>query len=131
GELRAARLRERVPEGALSRGVLYGAAQQPADGVLPSVDAREGCAAPRRPLRADRRAGLGLAVPRRARRTRAARADVRERTAEGGGPGHCRLPIADCRIHIAEWRLPIGARSRALSQMRMRRSLNARNAAHP
>ena len=44
-----------------------GAPEQPADGVLPSGDAGEGRAAPRRPLRADRRAGVGLAVPRRSR----------------------------------------------------------------
>ena len=62
-------------------------AQQPADGVLPPVDAGEGCAAPRRPLRADRRAGLGLALPRRARRPRAARPDVRERPAAGSRQG--------------------------------------------
>ena len=57
GELRAARLRQRVPEGALPGGVLHGDAEQPADGVLPSGDAGQGRAAPRRPLRADRRAG--------------------------------------------------------------------------
>ena len=39
-------------------GVLYRAPQQPADGVLPSGDAGQGRAAPRRPLRADRRADL-------------------------------------------------------------------------
>ena len=50
GELRAARLRERVPQGALPGGVLRGAAQQPADGVLSSRDAGEGRAAARRPL---------------------------------------------------------------------------------
>ena len=36
----------------------HGAAQQPADGVLPSGDAREGRAAARRAVRADRRAGV-------------------------------------------------------------------------
>ena len=49
-ELRAARLRERVPEGALPGGVLHGAAQQPADGVLPPGDAGEGRAAARRAI---------------------------------------------------------------------------------
>ena len=54
-------------------------AQQPADGVLPPGDARQGRAAPRRPLRADRRAGVRLALPRRAGRPRPARPDVRQR----------------------------------------------------
>ena len=67
GQLRAAGLRERLPEGALPGGVLHGDAQQPADGVLPSRHAGQGRAAPRRPLRADRRAGVGLAVPRASR----------------------------------------------------------------
>ena len=51
-QLRAARLRERLPEGALSGGVLHRDAEQPADGVLSSGHAGEGCAAARRPLRA-------------------------------------------------------------------------------
>ncbi len=36
-------------------GVLHGAAQQPADGVLSPVDARQGRAAPRRQVSSDRR----------------------------------------------------------------------------
>ena len=68
GELRADRLRERVPEGALPGGLLRGAAQQPADGVLSPGHAGEGRAAARRALRARRRAALGLGV-RRSRRT--------------------------------------------------------------
>jgi error-prone DNA polymerase len=73
GQLRAARLCERVPEGALPGGVLHGAAQQPADGVLPPGHAREGRAAPRRALRAHRRAGVRLAcVPRRGHDRRSA-----------------------------------------------------------
>ena len=84
-QLRAARLCERVSQGALPGGVLHGAAQQPADGVLPSGDARQGRAAPRRPLRADRRAGVRLGLPRRGRRPRPARADVRERPAPEAG----------------------------------------------
>ena len=67
-ELRAARVRERVSQGALSRGVLHGAAQQPADGVLPSVDARQGRAAPGRAISSDRRAAVGLGLHRRSRR---------------------------------------------------------------
>ena len=86
-QLRAARLRERVSEGALPGGVLHGAAQQPADGVLSPGDAREGRAAPRRPLSADRRAGVRLGLPRRARRRDPARPAVRERLARGGGAG--------------------------------------------
>jgi error-prone DNA polymerase len=63
GELRAHRLRERVLEGALSGRVLHGAAQQPAHGVLPSGDAREGCAAARRALHAHRCAALVVGLP--------------------------------------------------------------------
>ncbi len=54
GELRAAGLRERVPEGALPGGVLRGAAEQPAHGVLPPGDAssrtRSGTACGSRPI---------------------------------------------------------------------------------
>ena len=49
-QLCAAGLRERLPEGALSGGVLHGDPQQPADGVLSPGHAGQGCAAPRRPL---------------------------------------------------------------------------------
>ena len=86
-QLRAARLRERVSEGALPGGVLHGDPEQPADGVLSSGDAGQGRAAARRPLRADRRAGVRLGVPGRAGRPRPARADVRERPARRGRPG--------------------------------------------
>ena len=86
-ELRAARLRERVSQGALPGGVLHGAPQQPADGVLPSVDAREGRAAARRPLPADRRAGVGLGLHGRSRRRHPSGAAVRQRTAAGGRAG--------------------------------------------
>ena len=64
-QLRAAGLRERVSQGALPGGVLHGAPQQPADGVLSPGDARQGRAAPRRALPSDRRAAVRLAVPRR------------------------------------------------------------------
>ena len=74
GQLRAARVRERVSQGALPGGVLHGAPQQPADGVLPSVDARQGRAAPRRPVPSDRRAGVGLGLHGRSRRRDPARA---------------------------------------------------------
>ena len=49
-------------------------------------DAGEGRAAPRRPLRADRRADLRLGVPRRAGRPGAVGADVCERAAAGDRP---------------------------------------------
>ena len=58
GELRAARVCERVSQGALPGGVLHGAPQQPADGVLSPGDARQGRAAPRRPVSSDRRAAV-------------------------------------------------------------------------
>src|SRR4029079_15751408 len=106
-------------QGALAGGVLRGDAEQPADGVLPSVDAGQGRAAPRRPLRADRRAGVGPALPRRARRPRTARADVRERAASRSGGSDCRVPSAECRVRIAEWGLSIGAAARAVSQVWM------------
>ena len=86
-QLRAARLRERVSEGALPGGVLHGAPQQPADGVLSPGVARQGRAAPRRALSSDRRAAVGLAVPRRRRRRDPDRLHVRERLAEGRGTG--------------------------------------------
>ena len=73
-ELRAARVRQRVFEGAFSSGVLHRAPQQPADGVLSSGHARQGCAAPRRALYRRRRAALRLAVPGGYRRKRPARA---------------------------------------------------------
>ena len=66
-------------------GVLHGAAQQPADGVLSPVDARQGRAAPRRPLSSDRRADLGLGLHGRSRRRDPPRAAVRERLARTGG----------------------------------------------
>ena len=46
-QLRAARVRQRVSQGAPSAGVLRGAAQQPADGLLSRGDDREGRPAPR------------------------------------------------------------------------------------
>ena len=79
------RLRERVSEGALPGGVLHGAAQQPADGVLSSGDAGEGRAAARRAFRCrstcKRRTGCG----RSSRTADPARAAVRARVAGGGG----------------------------------------------
>ena len=73
-QLRAARLRERLSEGALPGGVLHGAAQQPADGVLSPRLARQGRAAARRAVPSDRRAAVRLAVPRRDGRRHPARA---------------------------------------------------------
>ena len=80
-QLRAARLCERVSESPLPGGVLHGAPQQPADGVLSPVDAREGCAAPRRPVPSDRRAGVGLGLHGRSRRRDSARPAVCQRIA--------------------------------------------------
>ncbi len=61
-QLRAARVCERVSEGALPGGVLHVAPQQSADGVLSSGHAGERRAAPRRPLRAHRRTDFQLGV---------------------------------------------------------------------
>ena len=97
GQLRAARVCERVSEGALPGGVLHRAAQQPADGVLPSGDAREGRAAPRRAVRADRRAGVRLGLPRRPRRPRAAGTAVCEWPAPGNRQGDRRCRAARMR----------------------------------
>ena len=72
-------------EGALPGGVLHGAAQQPADGVLPPGHARQGRAAPRHPVQPDRRAGLQLGVHGRSRRRHPPRPALRERPAAGGG----------------------------------------------
>ena len=98
-------------------------AEQPADGVLSPVDAGEGCAATRRPLRADRRAGVGLVLPRRARRPGAAGADVRQRPARRKPAKAIAAPwsrwIADDRIDGVEREC---RRSRALPEVRLRRS---------
>ena len=87
GELRAARLRQRLPEGALPGGVLRRDARQLSDGVLSPRDAREGRAAARRALRADRRAALALALDDRGRRRRPPRPALRRRAEGRGGHG--------------------------------------------
>ena len=102
-ELRAARVRQRVFESALPGGLLHGAPEQPADGVLPSGHAREGRAAPRRAVRADRRAGVRLDLPRRSRRPCPAGTDVCERPAAGNRQG-------DRRCRTAAVREPANAR---------------------
>ena len=84
-ELRAARVRERVSQGALPGGVLHRAPQQPADGVLSPVDARQGRAAPRRPVSADRRADVRLGLHGRTGRIDSTGAAIRQRPAAGGG----------------------------------------------
>ena len=66
-QLRAARLRQRVAEGPAAGGVLRGAAQQPADGVLSRGDHREGRAAPRPRDPPRRRHALELGLHGRAR----------------------------------------------------------------
>ena len=74
-----------VSEGALPGGVLRGAAQQPADGVLSPGHAGEGRAAPRRALHARRRAALVLDLRGRRRRQRAPGAELRQGTAPARG----------------------------------------------
>ena len=118
GELRAARVCQRVSEGALPGGVLHGAPQQPADGVLSPGDARQGRAAPRRPLPSDRRAAVRLAVPRRGRRRHPHRLHVRERLAEGRGAGHGRI-----RSHEDD------GPAAAVRQVRLRRRVDDRSGA--
>ena len=87
GELRAHRLRERVPEGAPPGRVRVRAPQQPADGLLPPVHAGEGRAAPRRALPAGGRDAERLAL--RARGGRGAPgARLRARPARGRGLAH-------------------------------------------
>ena len=131
-ELRAARLRERVSQGALPGGVLHGAAQQPADGVLPPGDARQGRAAPRRPLPADRRAGLRLGLHGREPTARsglgcATSSGLREqvgkahRAARGLGPASGGSDALR-RLRRARRSLrPTGRPATDLSQMRLRR----------
>ena len=106
---------KRVSQGALSVGVLHGDAEQPADGVLPSRYAREGRAAARRPLRADRRAGIRLGVPRRCRWPR--RLGLMPSTA------CARRRREDCRGPPPTAAVIIGATpgAAALSQVRLRR----------
>ena len=85
-QLRAHRLRQRVSQGALPVGVLRGAAQQPADGVLSPCDAGEGRAAAWRPLRAHRRRSVRLGLHHRERWPRAAGPALRGRPARAGRP---------------------------------------------
>ena len=106
GELRADRLRERLPQGPPPGGVRLRAAQQPADGLLPPVHAGQGRAAPRRALPPGRRdaqraavharggracgsgsatcAGCAARRPRRIAAERAARRSRRSRTSSTG-----------------------------------------------
>ena len=97
-QLRAARVCQRVSQGAFPGGVLHGAPQQPADGVLPSVDARQGRAAPRRPVSAHRRAGVRLGLHGRSRRRDPAGPALRQRIARRRSGSEiasgCRPPIA-------------------------------------
>ena len=69
----------------LPGGLLRGAAQQPADGVLSPGHAGEGRAAARRALRAGRRAAVGLAVHGRGGRRGAAGAALRRGPPRAGG----------------------------------------------
>ena len=87
-QLRAAGVRERVPEGPLPGGLLHRAAQQPADGVLSPRHARQGRAAPRRPVSSHRRPGLELGLHRGERWRHPPRAALRARVAGAGRPQH-------------------------------------------
>ena len=115
GELCAARVCQRVFEGALPGGVLHGAPQQSADGVLPSLDARQGRAAPGRPVSSDRRADLGLGLHGRTRRRDPSGPALRERPARAGrqahrrtqpSPGLCALPGPRNRLALVPDRHP-------------------------
>ena len=121
GELRAAGVRERVSQGALSGGVLHGAAQQPADGVLPPVDARQGRAAPRRPVSPHRRAGVRLGLHGRGRRRHPARASLCERFARADRQGDRRLAGAAYSAKRSSLQGPQPPALDLLSQMRLRR----------
>ena len=91
-KLRAAGLRECLSQGALPGGVLHGASQQPADGVLSPGLARQGRAAARRPVSSDRRAAVRLAVPRRVRTERSGSDCMYvQRIAQGHRARHCRI----------------------------------------
>ena len=101
-QLRAARLRERVSEGALPGGVLHGAPQQPADGVLSS----------RRRSSRTRSAAASGSHPidvqvsdwdctRRAGRRDPPRAVLRERAARSRSAGDRDAAAARCAIAIA------------------------------
>ena len=84
GQLRAARLRERVPARPSSGRVRVRAAQQPAHGVLLAVHSGQGRAAARRAVQARRRDEERLAVHARGRRGAPGPA-LRARPAPGGG----------------------------------------------
>ena len=123
-------------------GVLHGAPQQPADGVLSPVDARQGRAAPRRPVSSDRRAGVRLGLHGRSRRRDPARAALRERPARGGRESDRSASLSwhpaglTACPHAAgsTIRRALGAsasagdgrRHQMLSEMRLRRSIDAR-----
>ncbi len=125
GQLRAPGVRERVSQGALSVGLLHRPAEQPADGVLSPGHAREGRAAARRALRPDRRAAVGLGVPGRSRRPRAAGAHVCERAQAGSGKANGGSWIAECGSRIEDCGLRIAIAARAMSEVRLRRSIHA------
>src|SRR6185436_17520405 len=80
-------IRQCVSEGALPGRLLYGPAEQSADGILSSRFAREGCTAPGSPVPADRRTGVRLALSSRGRWEHPDWADVCERSPEGSGAG--------------------------------------------
>ena len=117
-QLRAHRLCQRLPEGALPGGVLHGAAQQPADGVLSPGHAGEGRPAARRAVRAHRRADLRLGLRGGGGRHHPPRPALCQRVARGGGEGHCPADAATGdwqSANTADGRLATGRRRSASS----------------
>ena len=118
GELRPAGVRERVSQAALSGRVLHRAAQQPADGVLPCLDAGQGRAAPRRAVPPHRRAGVRLGLHDRGGRRHPARAPLCERLAGTGRTSDRGQPSVPGLQSSLQPQAP--APSRRVPQMRLR-----------
>ena len=118
GQLRAAGLRERVLESALSGRVLHGAPQQSADGVLPSLNAGERRAAPRRALSTNRCPGVRLGLHGGARRRDQTGLAIRERIATRGGEEN-RLRTSGVRLREGFRLQASGFRRDTVPQMRM------------
>ncbi len=112
-QLRAAGVCERVFESAFSGGVLHGTPQQPADGFLSSIHARQGRAAPRCALCQRRRPALGLELPGRYGRHGAIGASLCFRASRGDRARHRK----------GKWQMADGTIDcpHAMSEMRVRR----------
>ena len=111
GELCAHRLCQRVSQGLLPGRLLRRAAEQPADGLLPSGHAGQGRAAPRRPLHGRRRADArtGTAAWRTTARSASACgtcAACAKRWAADRAGAACRSGRGRClaRAHARHWR---------------------------